>query len=96
MDERQSEEGFSRKEEVSVERKGPQRVTNFYSSNTILQSEIGRLATLQAAAWQAEKAVQRAMMQLEGRIKAGCVVEHGPLYFDHELGMVRSRKEKTG
>ncbi len=95
MDEEQST-CADRKTEGVIERIGPQRVASIRRSGIIRQSEIQKLADLQAAAWQAEKATQRAMLRLEKRIEAGEEVEDGPMYFDRELGMVRTKKENAG
>jgi hypothetical protein len=74
-----------------VKRKGPGLAIEITRPGIITQAEIARVSTLQAAAWQAEKAAQRAAMKLEARLKAGWAVEPGPLHFDSELGMVRRK-----
>ena len=54
------------------------------------------VAELQAEAWRADKKAQKATEILRARILAGARIESSRFYWDAELGMVRSRKERTG
>lgn len=52
------------------------------------------IAALQAAAWQADRAVQSAISEIKLRLLDGATVEHCDLYFDEGLSMVRGRREE--
>lgn len=61
----------------------------------VTQRELRALENMQRAAWQAhESAVTRAA-EIARRIRLGAAIERGPLSFDAELRMARSRKAKA-
>jgi len=58
----------------------------------ITQEEIRQASVLQAIAWRAERRAHQYITALERRMERGAPVEEGPLAFDRELEMVRTRK----
>lgn len=77
-----------------TKRIGPGQVVSFRcaSPKSVMQAEIDEVSMLQAAAWHAEQAVQRAVLKIEQRIARGATIEDGPLTFDAKLRMVRTRR----
>lgn len=51
---------------------------------------------LQSAAWKAEQIAHDAAGDIKRRITSGATVEDGPLAFDTERRMVRTRKVNEG
>lgn len=74
-----------------IKRKGPARVAVMPVA-AVTQSELRDYYELQSAAWEAEKIAHDAAADIERRIKAGATVEDGPLTFDRDRRMVRTRK----
>lgn len=58
----------------------------------ITQEKLRLVASLQEAEWLANRAAQRAVMELEAALFHGAQIEPGPLSFDPDLRMVRSKK----
>lgn len=80
-----------------IKRRGPSSVVRFEQSakpKRVTQTEIAEISMLQASAFQAEQVMQRAILKIEQRIQRGAVVEDGPLMFDSELRMVRTKKSE--
>jgi hypothetical protein len=78
-----------------TERKGPARVVSFQKASKprrVMQNEIAEVSILQAAAFAADQAMQRAVLKIELRIQRGAEIEDGPLTFDRKLHMVRTKK----
>jgi hypothetical protein len=67
-----------------------------HDSDLITQEELAELAVLQDAEWIASRAAQKAALSIETRIAHGAVLEGGPLDFDKQRHMVRSRGKATG
>ena len=75
--------------------KPPRRVVSIdgpHEVDHISQTDLAEVGDLQAAEWSTAHAAHRAVMLIAERIKLGATVEDGPLEFDAELGMVRTRK----
>ena len=62
--------------------------------DVITQAELHELAELQDAEWLASRVSQKASMDLEARIAHGATIEPGPLTWDRERNMARSRKSR--
>ena len=63
--------------------------------DVITQAELHELAELQDAEWLASRVSQKASMDLEARIAHGATIEPGPLTWDKERNMARSRKSRS-
>lgn len=61
---------------------------------TITQRELSELANLQEAEWLASRIAQEAILDVEKRIGRRAQIEPGPLHFDENLRMVRSKKQE--
>ncbi len=79
-----------------MQRKRPAPALVPMPSSTITQADLAEISRLQAAAWQTHRRAVQATDQLERKLKLGAAIEDGPLAWDPELGMVRSKKDKTG
>lgn len=66
-----------------------------FSPDIVKQSELRRIADLQAAEWVASQAAHKAVLRVMDRLRSGASVEPGEFYFDTDLKMARSRKAKT-
>lgn len=62
----------------------------------VSQDDLEQLVDLQRIVWRAQTRATRFAERLSRRVHIGATVEDGPLYFDAELGMARSRKEQAG
>lgn len=71
-------------------------IKGMHEPDVVRDEDLEVVAELQAQAWKAEKAAQRATEALRARILTGARVDADRFYWDAELGMVRSRKERTG
>lgn len=88
---RKNDEPSSRRSEAYPERKGPASVTSLIARE-ITQAEIREASALQAIAWKSERRAHQYISALERRLERGASVEEGPLHFDKDLQMVRTRK----
>lgn len=64
--------------------------------DVVTDEDLETIAELQAASWRADKLTQEANAGLRSRILHGAIVRAKRYYWDSSLGMVRSRKDKTG
>ena len=62
----------------------------------ITQNELQELEALQRLSWQAHMDASQKAGEIMRRLNAGAELENGPLFFDLDLKMARTRKEKTG
>jgi len=85
---------------MKPEKKPPKKVVTIgrdcSSQDVITQSDLGHIGDLQATEWIASQATQREVLSLDQRLKAGAVIEDGPLTFDLTLRMVRRKQAKEG
>ncbi len=84
---------------MNSKRKPPAKVVSLRdvrSTDVISEDDLKRLADLQAAAWEAERLAHDARRSIETRIRLGASVESGDWYWDVDLKMARSRKERVG
>ena len=82
---------------MSTKRRKPPVVEingNGHKPDIITDDDLRAVADLQAFAWRAERGAQHAVIELERRILHGAKVEGREWYWDADLRMVRSRKEK--
>lgn len=68
-----------------------------FARDVVTREEMAEAAALQAAAWRANKAAEKANQRIQCRIEHGAQVEPCEFHFDYELEMVRTRRgKKTG
>ncbi len=67
-------------------------ISGDYAPDVVTQAELKESAELQATAWLAEKQAREKVQSLERRLREGATVEPGPMEFDMELQMARTRK----
>lgn len=67
-----------------------------FTEDIITQAELTKASDLQAMEWQTARLAHRAIEQIERRLLEGAALEDGPLYFDGELKMVRTRRKTAG
>ena len=81
---------------MSTERKPPVVEINGsgHRPDVISDDDLRNLAELQAFAWRAERAAQDAVASIERRILHGARIDSIDWYWDSDLRMVRSRKER--
>ena len=65
------------------------------SDDVVTDEDLRRLSTLQATAWAAHLAATDAVKALESRLRLGARVEATEFYWDADLRMVRSKKERA-
>lgn len=75
----------------TIQRIGPQGVMQI-PCRPISQAELRTYYELQAAAWKTEQLAHAAALDMARRLKLGAQLEDGPLTFDPERQMVRTRK----
>lgn len=85
------EKASGRSIESRPKRKGPARVTTL-TARQITQEEIRQASVLQAIAWKANRRASQYINTLERRMERGALIEEGPMHFDKDLEMVRTRK----
>lgn len=79
------------------ERKQPGKVLSIkgdYAPDVITQAQLLEASEFQATVWIAERLAREKVQAIEARIKQGAAIEDGPLHFDAELQMVRTRKKE--
>jgi hypothetical protein len=84
---------------IPAMRKPPGRVRPIkgeYVEDVVTQSELNEISHLQAVEWQAARAAHRSIEKLERRLLEGASLEPGPLVFDRDLKMVRTRRKAPG
>lgn len=67
-----------------------------FHAETISQEQLRELESAQRAEWLASKRAALFSERVRAAIQQGASVEPGPLFYDPELEMVRSRKRRTG
>lgn len=60
----------------------------------VTQADLIELSTAQRAEWMASKRAALLSEGIKASLQQGARVEPGPLYFDRELEMVRSKKKE--
>jgi len=67
-----------------------------YRSEIVGQDALRKLEDAQRVVWVAEKRAALLSERVKAALERGATIEDGPLYFDRELEMVRSRKQAAG
>lgn len=67
-----------------------------HTEDVVRDDELTRAAEMQAYAWEAGFASQRLNSEIATRVMHGAKIVSDLWYWDADLKMVRSRKEKTG
>lgn len=63
-----------------------------FSTETVTQQQLRELEAAQRAEWMASKRAALLSERVKAALERGAKIEHGPLGFDTELEMVRTRK----
>ncbi len=66
------------------------------AADVVSQDELEHGSEMQLTVWHAEKQCRECIKLLARRIEEGAAIEDGPLAWDIDNEMVRSRKQKAG